>query len=90
MIDGMRLLIISCGVCVVILGGLFFGGVLSYDLNGDRTDCYDGYNNRIEGQKCIVENSFNSEVERFIGALLLGGFFWAIGCFVILTGMRWD
>ena len=37
-------------------------------LNGDQTDCYDKFSNRIEGEICIVEGRYDTKE----GALLSG------------------
>ena len=51
---------------------LFFGFDIK-ELNGEKTDCYDGFRNKIEGQTCIVENFFNSQVAANFFGIIIGG-----------------
>lgn len=36
-------------------------------INGEEISCYDRYSNLIEGQKCIVQNGFETESKAYIG-----------------------
>ncbi len=42
---------IAIAVCLYFLAG-------AASLNGDKVDCYDRYNNKIIGEKCVVEGGF--------------------------------
>jgi len=61
-----------------ILGIIFFIGFLLggglREINGTRTNCYDGYGNKIIGKSCVVANSFDSESKQTVATSLLGIF----------------
>ena len=72
--------------------GLVFFCVAIYSastagINGEPEDCYDRNNNKILGEKCVVENSFNS---REMAYLLLGGVGFAMMIFLIFIGHMID
>jgi len=69
----------------LLLGLVVMIGFMNYvEINGEKTNCYDGHNNKIIGEKCIVENSFESEEVRMylsisLAITILIGFF-IFGC----------
>lgn len=53
-----------------LVGLLYLVSVLIYgytiELNGELVDCYDKYGNKIIGEKCIVESSFNTRDKAYL------------------------
>jgi len=64
---------------------LVLAGAIS--LNGKFTDCYDKHDNKIIGQRCIVENSFDTQWEAYLMLGFLGA---AIGVIFFLLGDTLD
>ncbi len=57
-------------LCLVV--GLVLGyASLQFPLNGEDIDCYDRHNNKIIGQDCVVENSFDNEETKYIAAFVI-------------------
>lgn len=48
-------------------------------LNGEFVDCYDHNNNKILGEKCIVENGFTNEGARYLASFFVFIFMIIIG-----------
>lgn len=53
-------------------------------INGDVTDCFDRYGNKIIGESCIVEGGFNSVSEYYASMFLI-----SILMLVFLLGFVW-
>lgn len=60
------------GLVGLLLGGLIFYSMAIGQVNGEKTNCYDGFKNKINGQICTVEGNFDSkEMGYLIGGLLM-------------------
>lgn len=64
------------GAMGLIMLVLFLQMGSDMQINGETTDCFDRYSNKIIGENCIVENSFdNKEVALLFSGLVGLGFF---------------
>jgi hypothetical protein len=58
----------------IALGAFFI--VMDKPLNGQSADCYDRHNNKILGEQCIVEKSFDGKNQKIILGTMLAAAIW--------------
>lgn len=78
---------ITFGLLCLVVGLVLGYATLQFPLNGEDIDCYDRHNNKILGQDCIVENSFDNEGTRY---LLAFGLVLIITLFGVIMGSIQD
>lgn len=56
----------------IMLASIFIFSSYTSPVNGEEVDCYDKFSNKIEGQSCITEGGFDSQITYIISAYILG------------------
>lgn len=70
------------GLILFTLGMMMFLGLYQEPLNGESIDCYDRHNNKIIGQECIVENSFDNKTTQLLVLSIFPLLFGVCGIFI--------
>ena len=70
---------IFCTLMTLMIAAVMIFGAYSSPINGDSTDCYDRFSNKIQGKNCIVEGKFDSRTTAVAFACVVGTIFLVIG-----------